>query len=105
MEMSDLRDFYAFLDELHFVFNLVPSDRLIAHGACEPRTGTTPGAVGLRERHRSALDALTGLLSECSFDFRHGIRILADAENPCHQAIQAETLPLETVNCGGSVPD
>jgi|SRR5215510_12276100 len=93
MEMSDLRDFYAFLDELHFVFNLVPSDRLIAHGACEPRTGTTPGAVGLRERHRSALDALTGLLSECSFDFRHGIRILADAENPCHQPIQAETLP------------
>ena len=97
--MNDLRDAHAFLDELHFLFDLVPSDRLIAQGAREPRSGTSPGAVGLRARHCPALDALTGGLSECSFHFGHGTervsRILvkicrADAETACTSAPQRQ---------------
>jgi len=86
---------HAFLDELHFVFDLVPSDRLIAQAAREPRPGTAPGAVGLGARHRSALDALTSIISECSFHFGHGTEILACVKNPRqNQPIQAETPPL-----------
>ena len=92
--MNDLRDAHAFLDELHFLFDLVPSNRLVAQGAREPCPGTSPCAVGLRARHCSALDALTSILSECSFHLGHGIEILACVKNPCqNQPIQAETLP------------
>jgi len=46
--MKDLRGTHAFWDELDFVLDLVPIDRLIAHGADELRSGTAPGAVGGR---------------------------------------------------------
>jgi len=92
--MTDLRGTHPFVDELHFIFNLVPSDPLIAYGAYEPRSRTAPGAVGLRARHCSALDTLTDLLSECSFHFGHGTERLAYVKTSCqNQPIQAGTLP------------
>ena len=44
--MNDLRDTHALLDEVHFVFDLVPSDRLIAQTAREPAPGPPQVRLG-----------------------------------------------------------